>query len=65
MRPAWALLIKEKISKQLKAKFLEVVEHPEWLANIIPVPKKDSRVRMCIDFRDLNKVCPKTDIGFE
>ena len=59
MRPEWAMLIKEEIAKQLKAKFLEVVEHPEWLANIVPVPKKDSRVRICVDFRDRNKASPK------
>ena len=27
----------------------------------MPVPKKDGKVRMCMDFRDLNKVCPKDD----
>ena len=25
------------------------------------VPKKDGKVSMCVDFRDLNKVCPKDD----
>ena len=27
----------------------------------MPVPKKDGKVRMCMDFRDLNKACPKDD----
>lgn len=41
--------------------FLEVTEYSEWLVNIVPVPKKDGRVRMCVDFRDLDKVSPKDD----
>ena len=27
----------------------------------MPVPKKDGKVHMCVDFRDLNKACPKDD----
>ena len=37
------------------------MDYSQWLANIVPVPKKDEKVRICIDFRDLNKACPKDD----
>ena len=30
----------------------------------MPVPKKDRKVRMCVDFRDLNKACPKDDFPY-
>ena len=33
-----------------------MVEYPEWLANVVFVPKKDVKVRVCVDFRDPNKV---------
>ena len=38
-----------------------MVKYPEWLANVVLVPKKDSKVRVCVDFRDLNKANLKDD----
>ena len=53
--------MKEEIQKQLGVGFLSVVEYSEWLANVVHVPKKDDKVRACVDFRDLNKASPKDD----
>ena len=61
MKPEWTLKIKEEVEKQYNAGFLKVVNYPKWLANVIPIPKKDGKVRMCVDFRDLNKASPKDD----
>ena len=35
--------------------------YPQWVANIVPMPKKDGKVRMCVDYRDLKKASPKDD----
>ena len=39
------------------------MDYPQWLANIVPVPKKDGKVRIYVDFRNLNKACPKDDFS--
>ena len=38
-----------------------MVKYLEWLANVVPMPKKVGKVRICVDFRDLNKASPKDD----
>ena len=44
----------------MKVGFIKLVHQVEWIANVVPVPKKDGKVRMCMDFRDLNKAYPRT-----
>ena len=53
--------VKEEIQKQLSVGFLSMVKYPQWMANVVPVPKKDDKVRVCVDYRDLNKASPKDD----
>ena len=52
-------MIKEEIEKLLKEGFIYLVPLTKWLPNLVLVNKKQGTIRVCTDFRDLNKACPK------
>ena len=43
----------------LNTNVIREVKYSEWLANVVLVLKKNGKMRMCIDFTDLNKACKK------
>jgi hypothetical protein len=52
--------IKEEINRLQDAGFIRT--YADWISKIVPVEKKDSgKIRVCIDFRDLNKATPKDE----
>ena len=53
------LKMKEEIEKLLKSKFIIPKSYVQWLANIVPVMKKNGKLRVCVDYRDLNVSTPK------
>ena len=53
------LKVKEEIEKLLKVKFIRPTRYVQWLANIVPMMKKNGKLRVCVNFRDLNVVTPK------
>nr|KYP75309.1 Transposon Ty3-I Gag-Pol polyprotein [Cajanus cajan] len=48
-----------EVKKLLQAKFIREVTYTTWLANVVLVKKPNRKWRMCTDYTDLNKACPK------
>src|SRR5438045_5349001 len=55
--------IRDELTKLMAANFSREVYHPDWLANPVLVKKKNGKWRLCIDYTDLNKACPKDPFG--
>lgn len=51
--------IKEEVTKILKIGSIREVKYPEWLDNVVIVPKKGEKLRINVDYKDLNKAYPK------
>ena len=54
-----ASAVRDEVMKLKKAGAIKEVFYPEWLANTVVVKKKTGKWRVCVDFTDLNKACPK------
>ncbi|KAK1611681.1 hypothetical protein QYE76_035354 [Lolium multiflorum] len=53
--------VKKEIEKMLAAGFIRPCRYAEWISSVVPVEKKDGRMRVAIDFRDLNRATPKDE----
>ena len=54
MNPNYVSIVKKDIDKLLDARFIVPVETATWLSPIVVVPKKNGKLRICIDYRKLN-----------
>ena len=52
-------IIQAEVDNLLDARFIREIKYPEWLANVVVVPKKEGKRRVCVDYTDLNDACPK------
>ena len=52
-------VVKSEVHKLKEAGAIKEFYFPEWLANIVVVKKKNGKWRVCVDFTDLNRACPK------
>ena len=52
-------IIQTEVDNLLKVDFIREVKYPEWLANVVVVPKKGGKWRVCVHYTDINGACPK------
>jgi len=53
------IVVQEETRKLLIVGHIREIQYPEWLANVVLMKKENGKWRMCVDFTDLNKACPK------
>jgi hypothetical protein len=59
VHPRKAAAIKLEVEKLLKAIFIYLVALTEWVFNSVLIDKKGGSIRVCVDYRDIKKSCPK------
>ncbi len=52
-------MVKQNINKLLTTKFIQLLEEATWLSPIMVVLKKNGKLKICVDFRKLNKATEK------
>ena len=53
------LVIQTEVDNLLPNGFIRAVKYPDWLANVVVIPKKGNKWRLFVDYTDLNGACPK------
>ena len=52
-------IIQTEVDNILRVGFIREEKYPEWLANMVVIPNKGCKWRVCVDYADLNKTCLK------
>ena len=52
---------KSEVKNLIYSGFVREEQYPDWVANIVSVSKKNGKIQICIDYRDLNAACTKDE----
>jgi hypothetical protein len=63
INPRKETTIKVEVEKLLKVGFIYPIQLTQWVSNPMPVNKKQGKIRVCMNFYDLNKACPKDNFS--
>jgi hypothetical protein len=59
INPLFLPLLEKEIKKLFEAKIIVSLRFSKLVANMLPVIKKSGEIRLCVDFRNLNRVSLK------
>jgi hypothetical protein len=59
INPMLLPVMEKEVKKLLEAQIIVPLRYSEWVANLVPVRKKSGEIRLCVDFRNLNKSSKK------
>ena len=59
MHPNLEPSVKKELDKLLSARIIFLVRHTQWTINLVTVHKKNWEIKLCVDFRNLNRASEK------
>jgi hypothetical protein len=59
LNPNYVAIVKQDINKLLAAGFIKSVEETTWLSPIVVIPKKNGKLKICVNFKKFNVVTKK------
>lgn len=59
MNPLLSPFIEKEVRKRFDAKIIVSLRFSKWITNLVPIRKKSEEIRLCVDFRNLNRVLLK------
>jgi hypothetical protein len=60
LNPNYATIVKQDINKLLVTGVIQSIKEATWLSPIVVVPKKNGKLKICMDFRKLKKTTKKS-----
>jgi hypothetical protein len=59
INPMLLPVMEKEVKKLLDAQIIVPLRYSEWVANLVPVRKKNGEIRLCVDFKNLNRSSKK------
>ena len=59
INPVLMPLIEKEVKRMYDAQIIASIRYSDWVSDLVATRKKTGEIRLCVDFRNLNKVSLK------